>query len=60
MEEIAITDRGKPASTFQPICIFEACLPVDPIPTMSQWGVLIFGLLILNLSIVAIRQRELI
>ena len=27
-----------------------------PIPTMSQWGVLIFALLILNLSVVFMRR----
>lgn len=29
-----------------------------PIPTMSQWGGLIFGLLILNLAIFTIRRKE--
>ena len=33
--------------------------PADPIPTMSQWGLLIFGLLILNLGIVLIYRRKL-
>lgn len=31
-----------------------------PIPTMSQWGLLIFGLLILNISIFFVQRRELI
>lgn len=31
-----------------------------PIPTMSQWGLLIFGLLIMNLSIFYVHRRELI
>lgn len=31
----------------------------EPIPSMSQWGLLIFGLLLLNLSIFFIRSREL-
>lgn len=30
------------------------------IPTMSQWGLMIFGLLILNLSLVIIRRKEMI
>jgi len=34
------------------------CIPETPIPTMSQWGVLIFGLLILNLSLVFIGSLE--
>lgn len=31
-----------------------------PIPTMSQWGLLIFGLLIMNLSVFFVQLRELI
>jgi hypothetical protein len=31
-----------------------------PIPTMSQWGLLIFGLLIMNLSVFFVQKRELI
>lgn len=30
----------------------------DPIPTMNEWGLMIFGLLILNLSVLFIRRRE--
>lgn len=41
----------------------DSCMPCpDPIPTMSQWGLLIFGLVVLNLSIYFInhldRKRE--
>ena len=32
--------------------------PVDPIPTMSEWGLLIFGLLILNLGLVTVYRME--
>lgn len=32
----------------------------DPIPTMSEWGMLIFGLLILNLGLFYVQRRELI
>lgn len=32
--------------------------PPPPIPTISQWGLLIFGLLLLNLSIFYIRRKE--
>ncbi|MEM6316581.1 MAG: IPTL-CTERM sorting domain-containing protein [Bacteroidota bacterium] len=38
-------------TTFQPICTVEACTPSAPIPTMSEWGLLIFGLLVLNLGV---------
>lgn len=31
-----------------------------PIPTMSQWGLLIFGLLIMNISVFFVKRRELI
>ena len=30
-----------------------------PIPTMSQWGLLIFGLLIMNMSVVFVQRKEL-
>jgi len=31
---------------------------VEPIPTMSQWGLMIFGLLTMNLGIVFLRKKE--
>ncbi len=34
------------------------CSPEKPIPTMSQWGVLIFTLLVLNLSLTFLRRLE--
>ena len=35
-----------------------SCSPCpDPIPTLSQWGVLVFGLLILNLSLIFIKSK---
>ncbi|MEM6316297.1 MAG: delta-60 repeat domain-containing protein, partial [Bacteroidota bacterium] len=34
--------------------------PSEPIPTMSQWGLLIFGLIILNLSVFYVQRRALI
>lgn len=37
-----------------------ATLASDPIPTMSQWGLVVFGLLIINLSVFFVRRRELI
>lgn len=33
---------------------------VEPIPTMSEWGLLIFGLLVLNLGVFGIRRKEVI
>ena len=34
--------------------------PQNPIPTLSQWGLLIFGLLVINLGIVLIYKQELV
>lgn len=39
----------------------EACSRIDvspPIPTMSQWGLMIFGLLTMNLGLVFLRRKE--
>jgi len=30
----------------------------DPIPTMSEWGLMIFGLLTLNMGLITIRRKE--
>ena len=30
----------------------------DPIPTMSEWGLMIFGLLTLNMGVFALRRKE--
>jgi hypothetical protein len=35
-------------------------LATTPVPTLSQWGLLIFGLLIMNLSVFFVQRRELI
>ena len=47
-----------PVATFQPICTVEACTPVRPVPTMSQWGLMIFGGLILNIFILILYKKE--
>ncbi len=46
-----------PPNTFAPICNQADCNP-DLIPTMSQWGLLIFWLLIMNLCIILLYQKE--
>lgn len=33
--------------------------PPAPIPTMSEWGLMIFGLVVLNLGVLGIRRKEL-
>lgn len=40
------------------VCSEDAC--AAPIPTMSEWGLLIFCLLVLNMGVFAVRQRALI
>lgn len=40
------------------ITISGASCNTTPIPTMSQWGILIFGLLVLNLGLYFIRREE--
>jgi len=40
--------------------VIATTVAVAPIPTMSQWGLLIFGLLIMNLSIFFVMRRSLI
>ena len=52
-----------PASTFQPVCFQADCVvavTADPIPTMGEWGLMIFGLLIMNLGVFFVQRRELI
>lgn len=34
--------------------------PSAPVPTMSEWGLMIFGLLVLNVSVFYIREQELV
>ncbi len=46
-----------PAATFAPVCNQVACLP-EPIPTMGEWALLIFGLLIMNMSVMLLKQKE--
>jgi len=52
------TAVAAPAATFQPICTVEACTPQAPIPTMSEWGLIIFGLLVLNLGMFFMYKKE--
>lgn len=65
---LSVSDGGSPAvvapaATFQPICTVAACtpvpvVPVAPIPTMSQWGLMIFGLLVLNLGVFFMFKKD--
>ena len=41
-----------------PLSVGGSCSPCPLIPTMSQWGLLIFGLLILNLSVGLISEKR--
>ncbi len=53
------TPMTVPADTFQPLCNVETCRE-EPIPTMSEWGLMIFGLLVLNLGLFFVRKQEMI
>lgn len=44
-----------PSSTFEPICLQENC-QLDIIPTLSEWGMIILGLVLLILSVTGVRQ----
>ena len=55
-----VTDHVVPASTFEPVCTDAACTPTPPIPTMSEWGLILFGLLIINLGVFFVRKRALV
>ena len=53
------TNHVVPAATFGSVCTDAACTPMEPIPTMSEWGLILFGLLIINLGVFFVRKREL-
>lgn len=40
------------------VCDATICAVLAPIPTMSEWGSIIFGLLTLNLGLVFLRRKE--
>ena len=46
-----------PPATFAPVCNQVDCIP-EPIPTMGEWALLIFGLLILNISVVLLQRKK--
>lgn len=49
-----------PPAVFSPICTYESCNShrVANIPTMSEWGKLIFMLLVLNISLICLFKLE--
>ena len=47
-----LTQIQVPSSAMEPTCTCEE--PTASIPTLSQWGLIIFGLLVLNLSLIHI------
>ena len=54
--QIKVTNAGTDdVQMYKITCSSTEC---DPIPTMSEWGLMIFALLILNLSVVFLRRRE--
>ncbi len=54
------TNHTVPASTFEPVCTDAMCIPTPPIPTMSEWGLMLFGLLIINLGVFFVRKQEIV
>ena len=55
-----MTDFPVPADTFDPVCTDAECAPAPQIPTMNEWGLMLFGLLIINLGVFFVRERELV
>lgn len=58
---IVLTINGVDAAPFPiSVCSASSCVTttVAPIPTMSEWGLLIFGLLVLNLGVIFLYKRE--
>lgn len=49
-----------PLATFQPICTEAECNPVDPVPTFSQWGLLLFALVVLNIALIVLYRLQLL
>jgi len=57
---VAIGATGHDGSKGKVQVFCTTCTPQQaPIPTMSQWGLLIFGLLIMNMSVVFVQRKEL-
>ena len=55
---IPIDKDGNASNGVCPVNVFAKNLDLRPIPTMSEWGLLIFGLLIMNISVFFLRRRE--
>jgi len=57
--DIVLTVGGATQPPFSiSICEASTCIVPDPIPTMSAWGLLIFCLLVVNLSIWFVRRLD--
>lgn len=50
-------DNNASITVFRRLILITA---VDPVPTMSQWGLIVFGLLIMNISVFFVQRREVI
>jgi len=53
-----IDKDGDPSNGVCPVTIRGKQVVLETIPTMSEWGLMIFGLLILNISVVFLKRRE--
>ena len=56
MDEVLI--NGEPCPSQVTDIPQEPTTPQEPIPTMSEWGLMIFGLLVLNLGVIMLLYRE--
>jgi len=62
LNALQITGAEVPGFETPSIRVFDACRHLDlvvfPIPTMSEWGLMIFGLLIMNMSVFFVRRKN--
>jgi len=56
--EVGVDGGGTESTGSMMFCYTLPQAAENPIPTMSQWGLMIFGLLIINLGVVFLRRKE--
>ncbi len=53
-----ISQSGTGSEVIMDLAFGQLAVPVAPIPTMGDWALVIFGLLILNIAIIFIRRKQ--
>lgn len=53
-----ISQSGTGSEVIMDLAFGQLAIPVAPIPTMGDWALVIFGLLILNIAIIFIRRKQ--